>query len=203
VIRWVCTSNPFYVLSASLFLVGLWVSFRDGAEPAETWALMGGLAGYTLLLAVTACLLVRFARVWDDVRTVLLLVALMFLAMSVAFDAVLITDPQRGRACYLFGLAFAVVVSEGVLRGIRLVLPAGFRVPYYLILALFFLYPLALSPLLAGPPSEALEWGLFGFPAAAGLAFLTLLPAVRRGPDYVRDTGSPWPWPLYPCPAGC
>src|SRR5262249_14735447 len=26
----------------------------------------------------------------------------------------------------------------------------------------------------------------------------TLLPAVRRGGDYVRDNGSPWPWPLYP-----
>src|SRR5262249_55213592 len=31
-----------------------------------------------------------------------------------------------------------------------------------------------------------------------GLVFLTLLPAIRRGPDYTRDNGSPWPWPLYP-----
>jgi hypothetical protein len=198
VIRWICTSNPFYVLSASLFLGGLWISFGGQTQAADTWALLGGLAGYTLLLSVTACLLVRFANIWDDVRTVLLLVALMFLAMSVAFDTVLILHPARGFACYLVGWAFAVTVSQGVLRGIRLTLPAGFRLPYYLLLALFFLYPLALSPLLSQPQSEALAWGLLGFSAAVGLVFLTLLPAVWRGPAYVRDNGSPWPWPLYP-----
>jgi hypothetical protein len=197
-VRWVCTSNPFYVLSAGLFLAGLWVSFEAQAGDIETWALMSGLAGYTLLLAVTACLLVRFGNVWDDVRTVLLLVVLMFLATSVTFDEVLILNPGRGLACYLLGLSFAIAVSEGVLRGIRLRLPTRFRLPYYLILALFFLYPLALTPLVNQPHSEALMWGLFGFSAVAGLVFLTLLPAIRRGPDYVLDNGSPWRWPLYP-----
>jgi hypothetical protein len=41
-------------------------------------------------------------------------------------------------------------------------------------------------------------WGLFGFAPVAGLVFLTLLPAIRRGPAYLRGDGSPWPWPLYP-----
>ena len=107
-IRLICTSNPFYVLSAGLFLAGLWMSFGAQADEVETYALMSGLAGYTLLLAATAFLLVRFARVWDDARTVLLLVALMFLATSVTFDEVLVLDPARGYACYLLGLAFAV-----------------------------------------------------------------------------------------------
>src|SRR5262249_45283649 len=80
----------------------------------------------------------------------------------------------------------------------RLRLAALFRLPYYLILALFFLYPLALAPLSRDPHSEALMWGLWGFSPAAGLLFLTLLPAVRRGHDYTRDNGSPWPWPYYP-----
>jgi hypothetical protein len=194
----VCTKNPFYVLSAGLFLAGLWLSFGAQQSEADTWALMSGLAGYTLLLAATACLLVRFGNVWDDVRTVLLLVVLMFLATSVTFDDILVFSPARGLVCYLGGLAFAVAVSEGLLRGIRLRLPALFRGPYYLILALFFLYPLALRPLVGDPHGEALQWGLFAFPAVAGLAFLTLLPAVWRGPAYVRDNGSPWPWPLYP-----
>jgi hypothetical protein len=197
-LRRVCTNNPFYVLSAGLFLAGLWASFGAQSEAVQTWALMGGLAGYTLLLAVTACLLVRFGNVWDDVRTVLLLIVLMFLATSVTFDEVLVLDPARGLACYLGGLLFAVAVSEGLLRGIRLRLPGWFRLPYYLILALFFLYPLALSPLVNRPHGEALLWGLFGFSTAAGLVFLTLLPAVRRGPESVRDNGSPWGWPLYP-----
>src|SRR6185437_3281318 len=176
----------------------LWISFGAQSGEVQTWALMSGLAGYTLLLAVTACLLVRFGNVWDDARTVLLLVVLLFLATSVTFDEVLVLNPSRGFACYLGGLFFAVVVSEGLLRGIRLALPAWFRIPYYLILSLFFLYPLALRPLLAEPRSEALMWGLFGFSPVAGLIFLTLLPAIRRGPDYVRDNGSPWRWPLYP-----
>lgn len=197
-LRWICTSNPFYVLSAGLFLAGLWISFGAQSEEVQTWALMSGLGGYTLLLAVTACLLVRFGNVWDDVRTILLLVVLMFLATSVTFDEVLVFDPVRGIVCYLAGWLFAMGVSEGLMRGIRLQLPAGFRLPYHLILSLFFLYPLALRPFLADPNSEALVWGLFGFSTVAGLLFLTLLPAIRRGPSYVRDNGSPWRWPLYP-----
>src|SRR3954447_24073757 len=92
-LRWVCTSNPFYVLSALLVCVGLWVSFGSQVHAAQSWALLSGLAGYTLLLAVTACLLVRFVGVWDDVRTVLLLAVLMFLATSVTFDEVLAHNP--------------------------------------------------------------------------------------------------------------
>jgi hypothetical protein len=197
-VGWLCTNNPFYVISAGLFLAGLWISFGRQVREIETWSLMSGLAGYTLLLAVTACLLVRFARVWDDVRTVLLLVVLMFLATSVTFDEVLALDPGRGLVCYVLGLLFAVAVSEGVIRGMRLGLPVWFRVPYYLILTLFFVYPLALAPLLSQPQSELLLWGLFGFSPVAGLVFLTLLPAIRRGPGYVRYNGSPWRWPLYP-----
>ena len=168
-IRWICTNNPFYVISAGLFLVGLWISFGDHGQaeemqPEETWALISWLAGYTLLLAGTAYLLVRFAKVWDDARTVLLLVVLMFLATSVTFDEVLVQSPGRGVACYLLGLGFAGLVSEGLLRGMRLALPALFRVPYYLILALFFLYPLALE-------LHALKW----FGLAEMVTFVVLL----------------------------
>jgi hypothetical protein len=197
-IGWVCTSNPFYVLSALLVCLGLWVSFGPQASASQTWALLFGMAGYTLLLAATACFLVRFVGVWDDVRTVLLLVVLMFLATSVTFDEVLARSPARGVACYLAGLAFAVVVSEGLLRGMRLRLPALFRAPYYSILTLFFLYPVALTPLLDRPRSEELCWAMFGFTTAAGLVSLTLLPAIRRGRAYVRDNGSPWRWAWYP-----
>jgi hypothetical protein len=196
--RWVCTSNPFYVLSAMLVCLGLWVSFGAQTETYQTWALLLGMVGYTLLLAVTGCLLVRFISVWDDVRTVLLLVVLMFLATSVTFDDVLARDSNLGIKCYLGGLCFAVVVSEGMLRTIGLRLPPLFRVPYYLVLTLFFLYPVAIVPIIDQPLSESLCWALFGFSSAAGLIFLTLMPAIRRGRDYVRDNGSPWRWAWYP-----
>jgi hypothetical protein len=130
----------------------------------------------------------------------------MFLATSVTFDEVLVVaavnpqngPPIRGIVCYLVGLVFAIVVSALILRGLQLKLPALYRVPYYLMLALFFLYPLALLPLLGDPRGEALQWSLFAFSSVAGLIFLTLLPAIRRGAAYVRGNGSPWPWPMYP-----
>jgi hypothetical protein len=197
-IRWICTHNPFYIISAGLFFAGLRISFGDVGRSEDTWGLMGGLAGYLLLLAATACLLVRFGNVWEDVRSVLLLVVLMFLATSVTFDEVLVVDPERGKICYLVGLALAVGLSEVLLRGMRLVLPALFRVPYYLILGLFFLYPVAIRPLVECPATVEMMWGLYAFSAVAGVVFLTLLPAIRRGPDYVRFNGSPWRWPLFP-----
>lgn len=192
------TDNPFYVISALLVLVGLWSSFGAQVRNEQTWALMIGLGGYTLLLAVPACLLVRFGGVWEDVRTVLLVVVLMFLATSVTFDEPLTRDPEFGAGCSLLGLVFASLVSEVVLRIMRLNLPTGFRVPYHLALALFFLYPVGLLPVLDRPRSPELEWGLYLFSPLAGVIALTLLPAVRRGPGYLRDNGSPWPWPWYP-----
>ncbi len=186
------------MISADLVFIGLRMSFDTSGKTFETWALMIGLAGYTLLLAATACLLIRSCRVWDDVRTLLLLVVLMFLATSVTFDDTLASNPRLGRACFAGGFVFAAAVSEAVLRVIRLSLPALFRVPYYLILALFFLYPMAVSPFVGDPDGPALQWALWGFSPTAGLVFLSLLPAVRRGPESVAKNGSPWRWPLYP-----
>jgi hypothetical protein len=197
-IRWIATRNPFYVLSALCVLVGLWISFGAQVRAEQTWALMLGMSGYTLLLAVPALLLVRYGGVWEDVRTVLLLVVLMFLATSVTFDEALARAPERGITCYVAGFLFAATLSAVMLRGMRLVLPAWFAATYYLSLALFFLYPVALMPLVDRPRSEALQWALFGFSPAAGLVALTLLPAIRRGPRYVADNGSPWRWPWYP-----
>jgi len=199
-IRLVCTSNPFYVISALLFLAGLWLSC-DPEQMQDTWGLMFGLAGYTLLLALTAFLLIRVGKIWDDARTVLLLVVMMFLATSVTFDRALIFTPWQGILCNVLGLVLAIVVSEALLRGTGLRLPIGFRLPYYLILALYFLYPAGLALFLdlkLAPRSEPVMWGMFGFATAAALVFATLIFAVRRGGEYVEETGTPWTWPLYP-----
>jgi hypothetical protein len=128
-LRRLYTSNPFYVISALLVFVGLRMSLDTSGTTIETWGLMVALAGYTLLLATTACLLIRLGSIWDDLRTVLLLVVMMFLALSVTFDETLTSNPRLGIACDLVGLLFAVLVSEGVLRGTRLGLPALFRRP--------------------------------------------------------------------------
>lgn len=197
-LRWLSTANPFYVVSAALFLGGLRASFEARDGDWQVGALLAGLAAYTGLLAVTGWLLVRLLLVWDDARTVLLLVVLLFLATSVTFDQTVVFAPRTGILCCVGGLVFAAAVSEAVLRSIRLQLPVGFRLPYHLALGLFFLYPLLLQPFVGDPHGETLMWLLFAFPAAAGVVALTLLPAARRGPDLTRDSGSPWPWPFYP-----
>lgn len=197
-VRFICSHNPFYVISAWFVFSGLRVSFDTGGEEFETWALVGGLAGYVLLLAGAACLLIRLGSVWEDVRSLIVLILLMFLAISVSLDGAIAHRPEQGRQWLVGALALAIAISEALVRGLRVRFPWGYRAPYYLILSLFFLYPVVLSPVVLQPESLALQWGLFGFSAAAGVAFLTLLPAVRRGPDYVRDNGTPWSWPLYP-----
>ena len=60
---------------------------------------MMALLGYTLLLATTACVLMRLGEVWDDVRTIMLLVVAMFLAISVTFDETLARIPVWGYRC--------------------------------------------------------------------------------------------------------
>lgn len=192
------TNNPFYLISAWLVFSGLRISFDTGGETFETWALIGGLAGYVVLAAVAACVLIRLGRVWEDVRTLVLLVLLMFLAIAVSLDEALVKDVRRGSLFLTGGLIFAIVVSECLLIGLRVRLPLLYRVPFHLLLALFFVYPIVLAPLVPQPTSAGLMWGLFGFSTVAAVIFLTLLPAIRRGADYLRGNGTPWSWPWYP-----
>ncbi len=53
---------------------------------------------YTLLLATTACVLIRLGRLWDDLRTLLLLIVMMFLAIAMSCDDTLTGHPGRGIA---------------------------------------------------------------------------------------------------------
>jgi hypothetical protein len=197
-VRFLYSSNPFYILSADLVFVGLRMSFGAGAPASRSWALLVGLAGYTLLMATTACFLIRVGKLWDDLRSLLILVVMMFMAMALCGDETMAADPRRGVVSCAGGFLFAVVVTEAVLRTIRLRLPGWYRAAYYLILGLVFLYPIALSPFLNEPEGPRLQWGLFGFSVLAGLVLTTLVPAARAGAALVAGNGSPWRWPLYP-----
>jgi len=200
--RWLYTNNPFYVISAALVLYGLRISFNTSGPTFQTVALMIGLTAYTALLAGAAWFLIRYGNLWEDVRTLLLLVVLLLLAISVSFDETLATSVERpGTGIPLLfygGLAFAIVVSEALLRGIRLRLPTGFRLPFHAIMATFYLYPVVLIQWIHDPTAPNINWGLFCFSAVMGGVFLTLLPAIRSGPNYVANNGSPWRWPWYP-----
>ena len=123
---------------------------------------------------------------------------LQFAAISLSFDQLCSTAPERAAGLLAFGLGFSLLVSEALLGGLQIRLPVAFRLPYYLLLSLFFGYPLLVKPQTMLDSIGPTAWRIYLFPAVVGLAFLTLLPAVRRGAAYVAKNGTPWPWPWYP-----
>lgn len=196
--RLICSQNPFYLLSVCFVVHASAQWFHaDSGVSFSPWPLLGLTAGYIALLAITGFVIVRFGKVWDDARSILLLILLLFVEMSLIFDETLVREPDTGRRLLVAGLVFSMVLSEIILLGLKIRLPWLFRVPYHLLLALLFLYPL----LLAGNtilPQDAVPWLILAFPTVGGGILLTLLPAIRRGPEYTRQNGTPWRWPWYP-----
>lgn len=197
--RWLYNHNPFYLLSACFLLHGASNTLRPAGPPIDPWPMMGLVGGYVVLMAVTGFLVVRFGRVWDDARSILVIVLLLLGEMAISLHEVWL-DPRwwMGPLVGVVGLTFAVVVVEGLLRGLRMSLPVLFRGPMYLLFGLIYLYPAVPAAALRGREPELVPWLLYLFSPAAALGLLTLLPAVRRGPDYTRENGTPWVWPLYP-----
>jgi hypothetical protein len=196
--------NPFYVISAALVLYGLRLSFLGG-DAFQTRAMIVGLMVFSLILAGTAWLIIRLGNVWNDARTILLIIVLLFVALSVScdlslarFDALGLRDFRSGFESFIGSYLFALLVSEGLLFTLGIALRFWYRLSYHLFLGLFFLYPLAISPLLTESWNRSLPWALFGFSLAAAAALVALLPAVRRGAGYIKGNGTPWRWPFFP-----
>ena len=62
---------------------------------------------------------------------------------------------------------------------------------------MFFAIPLWVSPGMTDQPIHIVRWRIFLFPTLCGLAFLSLVPAIRRNSRAVAKN-SPWRWPWYP-----
>jgi hypothetical protein len=196
--RLLYTHNPFYLVSALLVLVGLHEALFADRSVTGGWLMMGVLCGYTLLLVVAGCTIIRCGQVWEDARMILLVIVLLLVALSVSFDTLLLANPRLGARFLLLGLAFSISVCEGVFRGLRIRLRAAYRAPYYLLLALLFAYPWMLAQLSWRGQDAAMQWGVFLFPAVAALVFLTLWPAARTPGREEPASGTPWSWPLFP-----
>ncbi len=213
-LRLLYVHNPFYLISACLFVYGLKEFFRPGnidflfaagsVSYIDPWWLMGSLCGVTLLMATTAFLIVRFGKVWEDARSLVLVILLMLLAISVSFDEIIalvsFNKEKSNPATMLmgFGCAFSIVVIESLLRGMKIRLPVAYRIPFYGLLALFFIFPMWVCPDVSSATPEQARWRVALFPTLAGLISLALLPAVRRGSGLVQDNGTPWSWPWFP-----
>ncbi|MCA9070283.1 MAG: hypothetical protein KDA84_15220 [Planctomycetaceae bacterium] len=201
VVRFLYNHNPFYLLSTCLVLYGLQAAFHPATgELIDPWALMAALSGYTVLSAVTVFLIVQLGKVWEDARSLLLILLFLFMALSVSFDEIVNTDAESGQALLLFGFCLSVGISQWLLTGLNIKLPWLYRGPYYLLLALFFGFPLWVSPEVTELPIEVLRGRIMLFPTIAAIPFLALIPAVRRGVDYTQPNGTPWRWPWVPWP---
>ncbi|MFO1095470.1 MAG: hypothetical protein U0992_19530 [Planctomycetaceae bacterium] len=196
--RRVSCPNPFYLLSAACFIHATGIPLQAEGHPLSPEGLLGLIAGYAAILAAIAFVIVRLWKVWDDARSIFMILLLLFLELALCADSTLQADPGRGARLLVVGLGVAAAISEFVLRGLRLKLPASYRLPYYAQLAVLFLYPLWLLPTLKASDVVGTTWRIFAFPFVVGLSILLLWPAVRRGPRAVENNGSPWQWGWYP-----
>jgi len=110
--RFLYNHNPFYVISAGFLLYGVKLVFRPGeVEYVDPWHLLTALSCVTLAMASAAFGIVRFGKVWEDARSIILVLLLMFLAISVSFDEILNQQAWDAFRLLLTGFLFSVAVS--------------------------------------------------------------------------------------------
>ena len=201
IVRLLYTQNPFYLVGTLLILFGLARCFGREPTVATSGLLVGLLAGYTLLLAIIAAVIIRFGKIWDDARTILLVIVLLFFMLSTSLDFHLLftlEPPTPGSLLLAAGWLFSILLSEGLLRFLRIGLAARYRLPFYLILTLLFGYPILLGWIDWHGWHAARSWTLLSFPTAGALALLALIPAARTRRRDEPASGTPWVWPYYP-----
>lgn len=196
--RMLYSQNPFYLLSVCFVLHGTGIWYRANSQTHSPWILTGIISAYIVMMAGVGFSIVKWGKVWDDARSILLILLALFLELGMTADDVMIGDRATGRAMALVAWLVSVCVSEFILVGLGIRLKLLYRVPFHLLLGLILLYPIAI---VQGDYPHNVEqncWSIFLFsPIAAGI-LLTLVPAIRRGARYVKDNGTPWLWPLFP-----
>ncbi len=196
-VRLLYSQNPFYLLSVCFVLHGVGLWYHATRTIHSPWSLLALVGAFIGLLAVTGFTIVRLGQVWDDARSILLTLLILFLELALATDDVLVSDRVTGRWMLLAGWLLSVAVSEFLLIGLRIRLPLLYRIPFHTMLLSLFFYP----PTIVRETYPRGDWilpSIFHFSTIIAVNILLLLPAVRRGPDYVRRNGTPWAWPLFP-----
>ena len=191
-------SNPFYLISACVALYGIRHAQTSLGLDDEPWMLAVIFAGYSTVMALTAFLIVRIGRVWDDARSIFMVLLLMAFALSTSFDHLCVDQLKLATLMLGGGFLFTVLLSEGLMLSLKMKMPAVYRVPLYVVLAIIFCYPLLFGVRARWFPEWDIRWMIILFPIAAALGLLILIPAARLGRRSIRETGTPWKWPLYP-----
>lgn len=196
--RWLYTQNPFYLIGTLLILFGLQQCLGSDERVATSGLLPALLAGYALLLAGIAVVVIRGGQLWDDARTILLVIVLLFFMLSASLDFMLVESVGTGTLVAAAALGFALALSEGLLRVLRIHLASQYRGPFYLMLGMLFLFPIVPAWLRAQGLGATQPWATLAFPALVGMTLLTLVPAAQTRRRQEPASGTPWNWPFYP-----
>lgn len=194
--RFLSNNNPLYLVSAWLVLYGLSQAFRGDVGLKWLPLLTPLVCGYAIALAMAGWLVVRAGKDWNDARMILLVILLMFTALSTSYDNLCLKDPLSGAKHLAFGFVFCCAVSELLLKALGMKLPLRYRLPLFVQLAVLFAFPAWLGKLSVDGRDPAMLLGVLLFSATAGGALLTLWPAAATSRNW--DSGTPWPWPFYP-----
>ena len=196
--RFIWAVNPFYLLSALCVVAGLRSLFPTIESANYAWILVASVASYISLLAVTVIVIVRFGGVWDDARSILLLIVFLLASLSLGFDELLLSSFGEALAPLAAAAGFVVVVCEGLLMALRLRFPWRYRLPFYSLLAVTYATPVVLAQVAQSGEAASVEYGVLASSVAVAVALLTALPSVRGAAISLGDRGSPWRWPWYP-----
>lgn len=200
--RFLYNQNPFYLISCLLVIYGCQsLAVSGGSLFHKSLSMTGGIAAYTLLMALVCVAVVRLARVWEDARSIFLVVVISMAALTTGFDELCIGDQDLAMGFAGIASLVIVVVTESVLWLCRIRLRFWYRVALYSHFAVLIAFPLLLGRAVARRDDVMANWGSVWFSIAIALATLVLIPALRRGTESIRDNGTPWSWPLYPVSA--
>lgn len=190
--------NPFYLISAALILYGFRNSFQESTLGENPWLLVGLFSGYITLLAFTGWLIVKFGRVWDDARSIFMVLLLLFMALSTSIDGIFVTDPETALAVAFAGFGLAVIVTESLTHSLGIRFRWLYRSPLYAMLALSYFFPYIFTMKENYWPTLDDRFIILLFPFAVSLSILSLIPSIRQTKRYASKNGTPWRWPLYP-----
>lgn len=185
---WAGVPNPFYIISAALFVHGTVLPAEEPFSPVLQVGL--SLAYIGLCTATTVWLIKRLGR-WDDARSLVVIVAGMFLAVSLEADdgLLLLSVPVRWAVACGFFLS-AVTAFEVIRRGCRLGLPRSFTLAFYAQWAVILLAPAFMS---SDVTTARLQ--IVGFALVAAAGWLLYLPALGRSKPNATVA---WSYPLCP-----
>ncbi len=141
--RFLYTQNPFYLISCGLIIYGLQVATSEGNLHSRSALLAISMAGYTVLMSLVVVAVVRWGKVWQDARSIFLVVIISQLALSIGFDQLCVDRWQAAAQLLLVGYSLCLITTEFVLRCCGIRFPFWYRLTYYSLLLVFFSMPVA------------------------------------------------------------